>query len=121
MSKRKWPKLFECYVPLYGGRIVLCRTLAEWKQCAVYLRRDVDVSPTGVGAHMMFESETDAVHLVGVFNKDRSTLVHEIAHACFRILDRVGIETPVEDKNEAFFYLLDHLYDKCESQLRKRK
>lgn len=119
--KRKWPKLFETFVPLYGGRVVLCRSLAEWKQCATYLKKDVSSFPTGCGAHQLFESKTQAIHLVGVFDRSRRTLVHELGHACFRILDRIGIETPVSDANEAYCYLLDALYAECAPHLKAKK
>lgn len=62
-----------------------------------------------------------SIHLVGIFDGRRSTLVHELAHASFRILDRVGIETPADSKNEAFCYLLDTLYDFCEPHIKRKK
>lgn len=118
-KKLKWPKLFETHIPVYGGRIVLCRTHAEWEQCAQYLIKSTIEFPTGMGAHQCFEGENNYIHLVGVFNRSRSTLVHELSHACFHILGRVGIATPCGEKNEAFCYLLDTLYEECESHLRK--
>lgn len=116
-KKLKWPKVFETFIPIYGGRIVICRTHAEWKQCAKYL--GATIFPTGSGAHQSFEGKSSFIHLVGVFDRRRSTLVHELSHACFRIFGRVGIETPCGEKNEAFCYLLDNLYDQCESHIRK--
>jgi hypothetical protein len=54
--------------------------------------------------------------VLGVFNGNSGTLVHELSHVCFRILQSCGV--PAEaDSSEAFAYLIGHLFLKCREAL----
>jgi len=46
--------------------------------------------------------------LIGWFNQCKGTLVHEIGHAAFFILETAGVKVSADD-SEAYCYLLDYL------------
>jgi hypothetical protein len=120
--KRKWPKITEFIVPIYGGRVALVKSLKVWKQCVDYLAGPGKEMPTGCGgAHQHFTAPGSSVYLVGVFDGRKSTLVHELAHCTFSVMDHVGIPTPPDEKNEAYCYLLDALFEKLEPKIKGKK
>jgi hypothetical protein len=51
--------------------------------------------------------------LMGVFDKSKSTLVHEIGHATFRVLHRAGVKASAAD-DEAFCYLQGKMFEAFE-------
>lgn len=123
MKKPKWPKVYEFGIPIYGGRVALCRTFDQWKQCVLYLNPHAEVFPTGAGATQVWPNEGGSIYLVGVFHNDRQryrTLVHELGHVAFRVLGKAQVDTHSGESNEAYCYLLDFLYGECEHQLRKK-
>lgn len=80
------------------------------KHRTMYTSEPLDVSTIGGCAS---DFEDGAVHIVGVFDGSHATLAHELAHVVIKVLARVNI--PVRpDTSEAFCYLLDHLFDKCD-------
>ncbi|WP_157685932.1 hypothetical protein [Robbsia andropogonis] len=120
--KIKWPKLFEREIPIYGGRVVFVPSIDKWKECASFLIGGENFEiPNGSGAHQQFLSEKESVYLVGVFDKSRRTLVHEIAHCSFRVLWHAGVEVSPDGRNEAYCYLLDTLYEILEPGLRAKR
>jgi hypothetical protein len=122
MKKPKWPKVHEFYVPIYGGRVVLCRTYEQWRQCVLYLNPNAEVFPTTAGATQVWPGVHGSIYIVGVFDSKYRyrTLVHELGHVAFRVLGKAGVETHAGESNEAYCYLLDFLYGECEYQLRKK-
>lgn len=47
--------------------------------------------------------------VVGVFDNDVTTLVHELAHVTFNILTRVGVTVEANAANETFCYMQEEL------------
>lgn len=120
--KRKWPKVFEFFVPIYGGRVVLIRSLKVWTQCVDYLAGPRKEMPAGYGgAHQHFVAPGSSVYLVGVFDGRKTTLVHELAHCAFAVMDHVGIPVAPDCRNEAYCYLLDTLFEKLEPKFKGKK
>lgn len=48
-------------------------------------------------------------YLIGVFDQQIATLVHECAHVCFYVCSDVGVTTRPEDANETYCYMLDRM------------
>lgn len=111
--KTKWPKVFERTVPLYGGRVVLVTSHKKWGECVIHLSK-TKMRPTGAGAHQCFSKTTkkgfDEVHMVGVFDGQVSTLIHELSHCAFSICDGVGIPVREGESNEAYCYLIESMF-----------
>lgn len=55
------------------------------------------------------ENGEDEGYLVGVFDQQIATLVHECAHVCFYVCSDVGVTTRPEDANETYCYMLDRM------------
>lgn len=111
-TKLKWPKLPSFLVPLFqSANVYLCRTREEWHQACVYL----GTSPDGIemlqGVATCYRNEKDGenLYLIGVFNDDISTLVHECAHIAFYTCRDVGVTVEVDSANETYCYLLDRM------------
>lgn len=68
-----------------------------------------DIATAG-GACSTLHMQNEIV--VGVFTGSFKTLVHELSHAAFRILQACNV--PAEaDNSEAYAYLIAHLYEEC--------
>lgn len=115
--KAKWPKTVTgMEIPIYGGKIVLCNTQEEFEACHAWsgIPRGQRLPGGGTCSQLIISNEDGSrrgrpIYLVGVFDGSTSTLAHEIAHACFFILEDVGIEITQGGSNEAFCYLLQDL------------
>lgn len=58
--------------------------------------------------------------LIGVFDGCNSTVVHELSHATFAIMEY--IEQPIDfHHSEAYCYLIESMYSQCEKWLAKQK
>lgn len=113
----KWPKPFKEFgVPLYFGHVYIFDSKEKLRQAEEYLTKKPADLPSSLGCAKHLEStKGEHLFLVGVFNGETSTLVHELAHITFFILSTAGV--PLEEKgtNEAYCYLLDALFDRsCE-------
>lgn len=56
--------------------------------------------------------------VIGLFDVNSSTLVHELSHATINILEYVGIPI-THQTSEAFCYLLGSLHEQCNNYLNK--
>lgn len=56
--------------------------------------------------------------VIGVFDNDKATLVHELAHAVIDIMVYVGMPINI-DTTEAFAYLQDKLYQECVAHMER--
>ncbi|EEE8861636.1 hypothetical protein C7188_22530, partial [Salmonella enterica subsp. enterica serovar Dublin] len=50
------------------------------------------------------------LYLLGVFNGNAATLVHECAHVAFYVCRDVGVTTHPGDANETYCYMLDRMF-----------
>lgn len=57
-------------------------------------------------------SESRSSIVIGCFNGDVPTLVHELSHACIDILEGVGMDVNIHT-TEAFAYLIESLTRQC--------
>lgn len=111
----KWPKPFrEFGVPLYGGRVYIYDSFEKWRQAKQYLTKEPGDDTPSLGKCTFLTSNTgSAIALILVTNGNTGTLVHELAHATFFILDRAGVPVKEGEANEAYCYLLDALFERC--------
>lgn len=66
----------------------------------------------GIAAGCSSDFHEAMLHVVGVFDGSVTTLAHELAHVCIKVLGSVGI--PIEQRtSEAFCYLLEDLMAEC--------
>ncbi|WP_193098002.1 hypothetical protein [Burkholderia sp. Z1] len=109
MSKRKAPQIYT--VPLFGGEVVVCKSRAEWAYAMRHYGQDDDSERFGGGRAMsLVDTATrQRSYIVGVFDGSIGTLSHELAHACFYILDSAGVKVEDGGTNETFCYMLGHL------------
>lgn len=103
-------------VPAYSGRVVLCMTQAAYKRvrksldthCPDSEFRDLERTK-GVHVRVFDEKKDESVYVCGWFDRNPSTLVHELAHMTFDVLTYSGV--PISKRNdEAFAYLIDRLF-----------
>lgn len=110
--KPKWPrkhcKGFE--VPLYGGSVYCFKTREHFEEATKYL--DVDLQHEGkAGTCAYLESDKDSsLYLIGVFDGELGTLVHELAHIAIMIVQRAGFNSE-KGNGEPYCYLLGYLFE----------
>lgn len=113
MAKKKWPKpSIEFPVPIYGGTAYLYRTQSEFEDALAFIGANTAQSKAnGKCQHLTNNVTGESIYMVGWFNSQKSTLVHECAHMAFFILAHAGIDAR-ESAGEAFCYLQDWLFTK---------
>lgn len=79
------------------------------------------LSPTQEGTLGTTAQDCGGKHsVVGVFDGSRGTLVHELAHAAFNVMQYIG--QPVDaDHSEAFCYLQTSFYEQAVKWLDKKE
>nr|DAO40942.1 MAG TPA: SprT-like family protein [Caudoviricetes sp.] len=113
MAKVKWPKLPRYFVPLFNtANIYLARTRNEWVQAEKALGVDAGQLSFTLGRcrHYQNESTGENMYLIGVFDNNIATLVHECAHATFYCCHDVGVVVETDKANETYCYLLDRMF-----------
>lgn len=99
-------------IPIYGGT-VLFYTSREAYAKAHAKRSDREFDPAicdGVCSDF-----SGMIYMIGVFDGRLSTLVHETAHAAFKILRDVNVPVGADGNQEAFCFMQEWLFQ----QLRK--
>ncbi|RQQ54288.1 hypothetical protein [Burkholderia stagnalis] len=108
MAKRKPQGIFPA--PLFGGDVIVCRDLDEWRAACEFF--DVEDDAEGFAGRTFQIRNTDTgkrVYLIGVFDRSVATLTHELAHAVFFLAGHVGVDVAAGETNETFCYLLGNL------------
>lgn len=116
-----WPARVEGFhIPVYGGRIFFCRDAKAWNQCQKHMGSadTTDGKVSGLCGELINSESGEVVYLIGWFAGGGATLVHELAHVTFFILDRAGVPVEPGGDNEAYAYLLDTLYTEAISTLK---
>lgn len=98
-------KAFE--IPMYRCVVSIAYNAEVYKRCQAYFEDEDE--ELYAGATRKYEEGSQ--YLVGVFDGTSSTLVHELAHAAFMILDHVGIPIETDGNNEAYCYLIGYLME----------
>ena len=112
-KKNKWPKLPCFTIPLFHcANVYLAVTREQFQQADAFLGGSIGDKPFNSGLASNYENtETgERVYLIGVFDKQLATLVHECAHVCFYACDDVGVTTEPGDANETYCYMLDRMF-----------
>lgn len=113
MAKTKWPKLPSFKIPLFqNAHIYLCRSKEEWIQAEASIGLPAADLSSSLGRCRQFVNDVtgENLYLIGVFDKNLATLVHECAHATFYCCDDVGVTIETDKANETYCYLLDRMF-----------
>ena len=96
-------------IPLFkSGKVYVCKNKQAWPDAHQTLGVIPKLLDRCGGANTFKNSETgQTIHLLGWFDGNLSTLVHEAAHLVFDICADVGIDIQVGKANETYCYLLD--------------
>lgn len=63
-------------------------------------------------------SDFDDIFLVGIFDNEISTIIHELNHVCIKVFTFIGMNVNLETQ-EAFCYLHQYLFEQCIRYLRE--
>lgn len=75
---------------------------------------------SGHGAGVTSYSHNRRRMVIGIFDGRLRTVVHELGHATFNVLDFIG--QPVDaEHSEAYCYLQDHLFNQAYEWLKKKQ
>lgn len=88
---------------------------------SLYLRKRSEIGVVsqpnlGSAGGMTTYFEDGWQQVVGLFNGDRATLVHELSHSVINLFNGVGMPINI-DTSEAFCYLIDNLYTQCSNAM----
>ncbi len=103
-------------IPVYSGRVLLCFTREAYEKALELLNDAPDPCLREYAGCMLecFEGKKTKrkVFLIGWFDKQLGTLIHELSHTTFRVLRHaeVGIS---HANDEAYAYLMDSLFSKA--------
>ena len=112
-------------VHVYSGRVLLCLTTKAYTEAHKALDTNdehelIDVATIRGISGRMSELDHKSVYLVGYFDRKPPTLVHELLHTTFQILQHAGVPISAEN-DEAIAYLLDSLHESALSAMKNRR
>lgn len=113
-KKPRWPKPKKFFkTPIYAGSIYLFRSQEKYIQACAFLRApEPDLHGViGKAQELQNTRSGELVYLIGCFDDQQSTLVHEASHLAFFILQTAGIDAR-DSGGETFCYLLQALLNK---------
>lgn len=113
MAKAKWRNLPVFTIPLFqSANVYLAVTREQYQHADKFLGGSGDERPFNLGLARNYENTDtgERCYLIGVFDKQIATLVHECAHVCFYVCSDVGVTTKPEDANETYCYMLDRMF-----------
>lgn len=98
-------------VPLFGDVITFCDDRDAWNAHRAQLNPDSEpLTPcAGATSRMEYPASGVAELVLGVFDGQPATLVHEATHAALFILQRHGM-SPESDSGEAMAMLVEAIY-----------
>ena len=105
-------------IPIYGQRVILCRSFAAYEYYCTKAGSKVNVNKTGDGE--AWQTTIDGLEIFSIYvgNGSLGVLVHEIAHTVFNMSKYLGLET-TEKKNEPYCYLMQYLFDESKEFISK--
>ncbi len=95
-------------IPIYGGRVIVARTADQLVRLSKLHGAEYDGEPCRGCCAPVEDERGRAIYLLGLFDRKRSTVVHEAIHLALFVLDRAGIDARESD-GEAMAYLTDWL------------
>jgi hypothetical protein len=93
---------------IYPAIVIATTSRAEYKR--IYAKRIGRKLKGGLEHADGISSDHHGYYLVGVFNGELGTLVHELAHTAFKILRHVNVPASFKHQ-EAFAYLQQFMFD----------
>ncbi len=109
-------------VPLYGGRVLICPTREAYSRALELLDGDPDPCTKEYVGVLLELSEgrkpVRKVYLLGWFDQNVGTLIHELSHLTFRVLRHAAVGIS-QTNDEAYAYLMDALYMKATKAARR--
>lgn len=103
-------------IGIYPAIVIATSRRAEFKR--LYAKRIPHRDAPDLSHADGISSDHDGYFLVGVFNGELGTLVHELAHTAFKVLHHVNVRADHKHQ-EAFAYLQQWLYDELRSLISK--
>ncbi len=105
----KRPKPWRDFrVPVYGSRVLAYRTAKQYAAACESLGIEWDSEAVDGVVCQANHDSGHTVFIVGWFNNEPSSLVHEIGHLAIFVLVRAGMD-PRDSNGEALCYLLGTL------------
>lgn len=111
MTKKEITKLRKdthFYINLFGRNIHFCQDIAQYKELVLSFGYEIDITEQHMG--IMWISPENRL-FIGVFDNDKSILVHESIHCALRIMESIGQD--LNYKDEVLPYLAERIYVKC--------
>jgi ribonucleotide monophosphatase NagD (HAD superfamily) len=117
VKKNPFAKCRRVCADPYGQHIYIATTRKEFNVLNRYLSdMEEDLRTTsGIFATLVSEKTGEKAYILGWFNEDVTTLAHELVHACFMVLDDMGVKVEAGN-NEALAYLHTYLMRKIMEQ-----
>lgn len=119
MTKKEIEKLRKkthFYIDLFGKNIHFCQDREKYKELVLSFGYEIDVSEQHMG--LMWIEPKENRCFIGVFENDKSILVHEATHCALRIMEAIGQD--LNYKDEVLPYLIERIYTKCLKKWRKK-
>lgn len=106
-----WPKSAKKIdIPIYCQEFYFFTNPDDWTK-AVESIECPDHSFGARGIQEQFQNDQgEPLFMLGVFDGDPGTLVHECAHLAFDVLNLVGVPVEAGCPNEAYAYLIEFFY-----------
>lgn len=121
----RFPKgVIEIPVDIYHTTVYVANNRKDFDDFDRYILRDryeqENLLCDGINKTYL-NDRGNQIGLVGIFSKRKSVVAHEMSHAAFHILGRVGIAIEQDGANEAFTYLLSYLMDRYDEEIAKKR
>lgn len=121
----KFPKNHKSItIPLFNLRVWAFNDRKSFAKACNYIRLDGikhKADNKAIGRCILPESKHGDIYLyIGVFDKKRSTIVHELTHAVIFMLPEYGFDIK-DSGGELACYLNQYLYEELESYFLKSK
>lgn len=101
-------------IPIYGGEVWVFKTKSEFLEAQEELGDDAEIIENSLGDSWVvpsLDSPNEWIYLVGVYDKELGTLVHELSHTALNIVANSNFLAH-DGNGEPFSYLLNYLFDK---------
>jgi len=100
-------------IPIYGGELWLFKTKAEFLNAQEELGDTEEIKEHTLGDAWAIphpDEKHGLVYLIGVYDNDLGTLIHELSHTTLNIIENAGFSAH-EGNGEPFSYLINYLFD----------
>lgn len=100
-------------IPIYGGEVWVFKTKAGLLRAQLELGDEEEIQEDTLGDSWVVPSpyKNESIYLVGVYDNDLGTLVHELAHTTLSIIETANFNAH-DGNGEPFAYLMNYLFDK---------